>query len=83
MRIKEFYHSQDVRDAEWLIQTNEQLDHGLSSMAWAWRVIAWYLDLYKHVRSQVISLKVTVRAALDNTLRLVKLGIVEFGVDLT
>ncbi len=81
--MREFYHSQDVRDAEWLIQTNDSLNHGLPAMAWAWRVITWYLDLYKHVRSQVISLKMTVHAALDNTLRLVKLGIVEFGVDLT
>jgi hypothetical protein len=83
MKTKEFYHKVDVDIAEWVIQTNEQLDHGTPTVMWAWRVITWYLDLYRHVRSQVISLKVTVRAALDNTLRLVKLGVVSFGVDLT
>ena len=77
----EFYHSQDVLDAEWLIQTNETLNHGIPAMIWAWRVITWYLDLYKHVKSQVVNLKLSTRAALDNTLRLVKLGVVSFGVN--
>lgn len=78
--MREFYHSQDIKDAEWLIQSNESLNHGIQAMIWAWRVIKWYMDLYEHVRSQVVRLHVTVRVALDNTLRLVKCGVLRFGI---
>ena len=76
----EFYHSQDVRDAEWLVQTNESLYHGIPAMIWAWRVITWYLDFRSHVQSQVRRLHVSFRAAIDNTVRLVKCGVLKFGV---
>jgi hypothetical protein len=78
--MREFYHSQDIKDAEWIIQTNENLNHGLPAMMWAWRVIKWYLDLYEHVRSQVSRLHIPIRTALDNTLRLVKCGVLRFGI---
>lgn len=80
MKTREFYHSQDVRDAEWLVQTNESLDHGIPAMIWAWRVITWYLDFRSHVQSQVLRLQVSFRAAIDNTVRLVKCGVLKFGV---
>ena len=78
--MREFYHSTDVQDAEWLIQTNEKFNHNVQTMLWAWRVIKWYMDLYEHVRSQVSRLRMSVRAALDNTLRLVKCGVLRFGI---
>lgn len=76
----EFYHSQDVLDAEWLIQTSETLNHGIPAMIWAWRVITWYMDFRSHVQSQVRRLHMSIRAAIDNTVRLIKCGVLRLGI---
>lgn len=43
------FSNEDVQDAEWIIQTSNQLDHGILAQLWAWRVINWYLNLHKEV----------------------------------
>ena len=77
--MREFYNSQDVQDAEWLIQTNDSLNHGIAAMLWAWRVIKWYMDMYLYVRSKVIK-GLDLSAAISKAERLYNLGLLRFGV---
>jgi hypothetical protein len=66
----------DVDDAVWLINTDEKLNHGVEPMLWAWKVVMWYLNLYKELTYfYTLSVKngiaTTVQDVWDYVMRLV------------
>lgn len=65
---------QDVNDALWIINSDAELNHGLPFMIWAWKVIAWYMNLYNIVKSRFTKLvsqglSVTVEEILDEVIQ--------------
>ena len=44
-----FYSKQDVTIAEWLLNTQNRLNHGITALLWAQRVLIWYSQFYQHV----------------------------------
>lgn len=44
-----FYSKEDVGIAEWLLNTQNRLNHGIVPILWALRVTTWYAQFYQHV----------------------------------
>lgn len=44
-----FYSKEDVGIAEWLLNTQNRLNHGIVPILWALRVMTWYAQFYQHV----------------------------------
>ena len=44
-----FYSKEDVGIAEWLLNTQNRLNHGLVPLLWALKVMTWYAQFYQHV----------------------------------
>lgn len=72
-----YFSRQDVEDAEWIIQTSNQLDHGIEPLLWAWKVVNWYLNFYTRIKKIVLSklrqgIKVDVQSVVTYVAKLVK-----------
>ena len=44
-----FYSKEDVGIAEWLLNTQNRLNHGIVPLLWALRVMTWYSQFYQNV----------------------------------
>lgn len=65
-----FFSKEQVLDAEWIIQTDNQLNHGLPHTLWAWKVINWYLNFYNKVKQLLfyrrkLGIKTTVQETVN------------------
>lgn len=72
-----FFSRQDVADAEWIINSDASLNHGVVHLLWAWKVINWYLNMYQKVKATYTfrvrqGIKTTIQEVTDYIVGLIK-----------